>query len=615
MSAQALPTPLPPLPTETSRQLQQLLPGLDAGSLWWVSGYAAGLAQARGAVARAPLDSAEAEGVAARATEATAAQPQGRLTIVYGSQTGNARRIAESLAAEAEAAGLRVRLLRADAYPLRELKDETLLYVVVSTQGEGEPPEDSQALFEFLDGRRAPPLPQLRYAVLGLGDSSYALFNAAARHLDARLAALGATPLLPRAEADVDVTAVAPDWAAQALAAAGEALRGNETTVHLQSASVTPLRRAVAAPIGRDAPVAAGVLLNQRLSGRDSAKDVRHIELDLAGSGLAYEPGDALGLWHENPPALVEEVLAVTGLDGTSEVAEGGHVSSLHDWLLARRELTRPSRSLLATLAEQCEDDLLQAVLAEPPTLAAWLSSHQVIDALARWRAAWSADRLVAALRPLTPRLYSIASSRAAVGDEAHLTVDVLRYAQQGRIRVGAASSHLARQAEGASLRVYVEPNERFRLPADGSRDLIMIGPGTGVAPFRGFLQQRIAEGARGRHWLLFGAQHKRHDFLYQTEWLQARRAGQLQRLDVAFSRDQPQKIYVQDRLREHGREVFDWLESGAHLYVCGSIAMGRDVQTALVEVVATHGGRDHEVAAYYLRTMQQQSRYSTDVY
>jgi sulfite reductase (NADPH) flavoprotein alpha-component len=612
MSAQALPTPLPPLPPDTSRQLQQLLPGLDAGSLWWVSGYAAGLAQARGGAARMALAPAEAEGAAVRATEATASQPQGRLSIIYGSQTGNARRIAEKLAGEAEGAGLRVRLLRADAYPLRELKDETLLYVVISTQGEGEPPEDSQALFEFLDGRRAPPLPQLRYAVLGLGDSSYAQFNAAARHIDARLAALGATALVPRAEADVDPAPVAAAWEARALDAAREALRGQPQP---QSASVTPLRRTVATTIGRDAPVAATLLLNQRLSGRDSAKDVRHIELDLAGSGLTYEPGDALGVWHENPPALVEELLAVTGLDGTTEVASGGDVASLHTWLLARRELTRPSKPLLATLAAQVQDSALQALLDDQAALAAWLSSHQSIDALLRWRGDWSADALVEALRPLTPRLYSIASSRAAVGDEAHLTVDVLRYAQDGRIRVGAASSFLARQADGASLRAYVEPNERFRLPADGSRDLVMIGPGTGVAPFRGFLQQRIADGARGRHWLLFGAQRKRHDFLYQTEWLQARRAGQLHRLDVAFSRDQPQKVYVQQRLREAGRELFDWLEGGAHLYVCGSIAMGRDVHAALIEVVALHGGRDHEAAADYLRTLQQAGRYARDVY
>jgi sulfite reductase (NADPH) flavoprotein alpha-component len=612
MSAQPLPAPLPPLPADTSTQLQRLLPALDSDSLWWVSGYAAGLAQARrGSIE--PVEPPLHEAATPRAVDPATSTQQTRLSIIYGSQTGNARRQAEKLAAEAEAAGLRVRLARADAYPLRELKDEKLLYVVVSTQGEGDPPEDAQALFEFLDSRRAPALPQLRYAVLGLGDSSYAQFNAAARRIDARLAALGGTALFGRGEADVDVETIATPWLGQALSSAREALRDEPSA--LPSASVTPLRRPAAAVIDRDHPVAVELIANQRLSGRDSAKDVRHLELDLAGSGLSYEPGDALGVWPENPPALVDELLSLTGLDGDREVALGTDAAPLRDWLGRRRELTRLSRGLLTTLAESTGSEDLATLLADRDASSAWLASHQSIDALSRWRSDWSAESLVAALRPLTPRLYSIASSRAEVGDEAHLTVDVLRYAQDGRIRVGAASSFLARQGDGAKLRVYVEPNERFRLPADGSRDLIMIGPGTGVAPFRGFLQQRVAAGASGRHWLLFGAQHRRQDFLYQTEWLELRRRGALARLDVAFSRDQPQKVYVQQRLREAGRELFGWLEGGAQLYVCGAIAMGRDVHAALIDVIAEHGGRDREAAEDYLRALQQAGRYAKDVY
>jgi sulfite reductase (NADPH) flavoprotein alpha-component len=605
MSAQALPAPLPPLPADASSQVQQLLGGLDNASLWWVSGYAAGLAQARrGVEPVAPVESA-----APRPTEV--ASPGGRLTVLYGSQTGNARRVAERLAAEAEAAGLRVRLLRADAYPVRELKDETLLYAVLSTQGEGEPSEDALALFEFLDSRRAPQLPQLQYAVLGLGDSSYPQFNAAARRLDARLAELGGKPLLDRAEADVDVETVADPWLGRALDEARRTLRSDGPAI----ASVTPLRRPAPSQFGREQPFEAELLANQRLTGRDSAKDVRHLELDLSGSGLSYEPGDALGVWHENPPAVVDEVLTATGLDGDAEVTVGNEQLPLRDWLSRRRELTRASRALLAAIAARDEASSLHQLLADGEASATWLAAHQGVDALARWPVEWEPAALVEALRPLTPRLYSIASSRAVVGDEAHLTVDVLRYAHDGRIRVGAASSFLGRQTDGGRVRVYVEPNERFRLPADGSRDLIMIGPGTGVAPFRGFLQQRVAAGASGRHWLLFGAQRMRQDFLYQLEWQEARRRGQLARLDVAFSRDQPHKVYVQQRLREQGRELFGWLEGGAHLYVCGAIAMGRDVHAALLDVVVEHGGRDRDAAEEYLRGLQQSGRYAKDVY
>jgi sulfite reductase (NADPH) flavoprotein alpha-component len=602
MSAQPLPALPPPLPTESAAPIQQLLGGLDPAALWWVSGYAAGLAQARSGVELAAV-------AAPRAVDAVAAS--GRLTVLYGSQTGNARRVAERLAAATEAAGLRVRLLRADAYPLRELADETLLVAIVSTQGEGEPSEDALALFEFLDSRRAPRLPQLRFAVLGLGDSSYPQFNAAARRLDARLAELGGTRVLDRAETDVDVDSVATPWLERALGEARSALKSEGPPI----ASVTPLRRPAAPVASREQPFAAELIASQRLSGRDSGRDVRHLELDLAGSGLAYEPGDALGLWHENPPALVAEVLATTGLDRDATVAVGDDGLPLHRWLSTRRELTRASRALLDAIATREESGRLAALLADAEACAAWLASHQGVDALASWPVEWTPETLVSALRPLSPRLYSIASSRAVVGDEAHLCVDVLRYAHEGRIRTGAASSFLARQREGARVSVYVEANERFRLPADGTRDIVMIGPGTGVAPYRGFLQQRVAAGARGRNWLLFGAQRLRQDFLYQLEWLDARRRGQLARLDVAFSRDQPHKVYVQDRLREHGRELYDWIEGGAHLYVCGALAMGRDVHAALLDIIAAHGGCDRDAAADYLRTLQQAGRYAKDVY
>lgn len=612
MSASALPLSPLPLSADQADLLRRLTHDLDTQRLWWLSGYAAGLANAQPGATLTALP--------ALATGARASQ---RVTVVYGSQTGNARREAERLAAEAEAAGLDVRLLRADAYPQRELASERLLYIVISTQGEGDPPDDAIGLVEFISGKRAPKLPELKYAVLGLGDSSYADFCGIGRRLDARLAELGATRLFAAGEADLDIDTVAAPWRGQALAHARTVLKQPAV-----SATVTALRPAVVvATHSHERPFAAEVLLNQRISGREFkgvgylqhggvGQDVRHIEVSLQGSGLQYEPGDALGVWPRNPGAVVEAVLQAARLDGEAPVSDKDQARPLSEALAAHRELTRLARPFLLAHAERAGNVDLQGLVAQGnPGLGELLGSHQLVDVLRRWPADWEPQALVDALRPLAPRLYSIASSRKRVGDEAHLTVDVLGYDAFGHAHVGAASGFLAALDEGGHAPVYVEANERFRVPADASRDIIMVGPGTGVAPFRGFVQERAETGASGRNWLLFGARHFNTGFLYQAEWQQALRDGQLHRLDVAFSRDQAHKIYVQQRLLEHGREIYAWLQGGGHFYVCGAVSMGKDVHAALLRVVAQHAGVDADGAADYLTQLQTEGRYSRDVY
>ncbi|QNP41155.1 assimilatory sulfite reductase (NADPH) flavoprotein subunit [Lysobacter solisilvae (ex Woo and Kim 2020)] len=603
------------LSQEQAALLEQLTGGLDGAGLWWVSGYAAGLARSQSLPASRPA-----------AVPAMEAQAAARLTIVYGSQTGNARRLAEQLAQQVEAAGLGARLVRADAYATRELKNERHLAIVISTQGDGDPPDDARGFVEFIAGKRAPQLPDLRYAVLALGDSSYPQFCAIGRRLDERLAELGAQRWFARGEADLDIDTVATPWLASALAAAKEALKPQAPL-----ATVTPLRPLASAVslYTRDNPFHAELLVNQRITGRGSEKvasnkDIRHFELSLAGSGLHYEPGDALGVWPVNPPRLVEAVLATLELDGAQAVTHGAQTLPLREWLSHRRELTRLSRPFVATHAAHAQSAVLNALLA--PDRAAdftkLLAENQVIDLLLAHPAAWSGEELVAALRPLAPRLYSIASSTRAVGaEEVHLTVAHIEYEAAGghtdeRLRWGAASSFLARTAEGGKVPVFIEPNERFRVPKDGTRDVILVGPGTGVAPFRGFVQERAATGASGRNWLFFGNPHARSDFLYQLEWQDALKRGELHRLDLAFSRDQAHKVYVQDRLREHGAEVFAWLEGGAHVYVCGDATrMAKDVHAALLQIIATHGGRSADDANDYLNDLQAQGRYSRDVY
>ena len=369
----------------------------------------------------------------------------------------------------------------------------------------------------------------------------------------------------------------------------------------------------------REEPFAAPLLANQRITGRGATKDVRHVELSLEGSGLTYEPGDALGVWHQNPPLVVEQVLAATELDGTEPVASDGQTKSLREWLATGRELTRLTRPFLTQHAQRAGEPALAAVL-EPgqgEQLRRVLKELQLADLLRRHPARWGAVELVQALRPLAPRLYSIASSREAVGDEAHLTVAVIDYELDGERRLGAASGHLAAlTGDEATARIFIEPNERFRLPADTARDLIMIGPGTGVAPYRAFLQHREAQGAKGRNWLLFGARHFASEFLYQVEWQEAQRKGLLDRLDLAFSRDHTPRAYVQDRMREHGRELFAWLEGGAYLYVCGDAErMAPDVNAALIDIAAEHGRLGHEEAEAWVRQLADDRRYLRDVY
>lgn len=595
------------LGAERMALLAQLTHGLQPADLYWISAYSAALA------ARLPAH-------AGLAVVSDSVQPvpasNDQLTVVYGSQTGNSRRVAEQLAGKLEAEGLPVRLLRAGAYPLRELARERHLVVVISSQGDGDPPDDAIGFIEFIAGKRAPKLPELKFAVLGLGDSSYPKYCAVSRDLDARLTALGGQRFLELGEADLDFETIATAWSVEALEKAREILSVPAAVAR----SVNPLHAVAVTPRhSREQPFAATVLENQRIVSRECGREVRHIELLLEGSGLSYEAGDAIGVWPQNPASLVDQWLAALKLDGALEVEHQGKRLPLSRWLSHEREISRLTRSFVAAQAVVSDHVDLRNVLDpdQRQAFAALLESHQPIDLLHQFPGAWDATELVAALRPLTPRLYSIASSPKLVGhDEVHLTVGVVEYTAHGRAHVGAASAFLAGAGDESRLPVFVEANERFRLPMDRSRDVIMIGPGTGVAPFRAFVQEREATGATGRNWLFFGNRHFQQDFLYQVEWQEALRSGALSRLDLAFSRDTASKVYVQQRLRENGRELYAWLREGAHLYVCGdSLHMAKDVNDALLDIIATHGGLSTEDARAWLAELLQTGRYARDVY
>ncbi len=579
-------------------ELDRLLGGLSANALYWTAGYVHARARAAG-----PQPDA--------AQPAKASAAAARLTIVYGSQTGNAKRVAEELKERAESQGLNVRVLRADAYPQRELAEERALLIAISTQGDGDPPDDSRALLRFLNSARAPKLPNLRFAVIGLGDSSYPKFCFIGQQLDARLAELGGTRLTARADADVDVERVAGPFARGAIDAAKTLLEVPAT----RGAKVTSLRPA---PVGhsRSRPFAAQVLANQRITANDSELRVHHLELDLTGSGLRYQPGDALGIWPQQHPALVAQVLATAGLDGETAVTHDDQELTLQRWLGEKRELTRLSRAALVEIFERTGNTEGKALVADQAACVDYLAGHQLLDLIARFQPRLSAAEWVSLLPPLQPRLYSIASSVRQVGDEVHLTVAERIDQVDGETRYGVASRQLLELAEGARVPVYIEQNDRFRLPADATRDVIMIGPGTGVAPFRAFVQERASIGARGRDWLFFGHRHLRREFLYQTEWIAALGSGRLARLDVAFSRDQAERRYVQHVLRERGRELVEWIDGGAHLYVCGDATrMAKDVHQALIEILSAVRGQSLDEATAELDRLADQGRYARDVY
>lgn len=624
-----------PIPDDRRQLLTQLATELNREQLLWLSGYFAGAAAATpsgipqfqenllgGHAARAPqpqIAPFPVHGVPGAApAPAAAAVATPTLTIVSASHTGNGRKICEKLLAAVQALGVQARMIKAGDYQPREIAKEKLLYVVISTHGDGDPPDEARGLYEFLGTKRAPQLPELQYSVLALGDSSYPKFCEAGRVIDERLAKLGAKRLLPRVDCDVDFDKLAKAWSDDALA------RVREIADKFKPAAgvVTPMPTAAAAApavveLTRANPAVAEVLANQRIVGRKALREVRHVELAFPGLGNLYQPGDALGIVHRNPDSAIEAVLNATKLDGGATVTHEGKTHTLLEWLRDERELTRIARPLLTAVAERGKADLSELLdPRNPQPLAKLTATSQVADVLAKYPGEWTPESLVAALRPVTGRVYSIASSPAAVGDEAHLTVAVVGSDTDRKLLAGAASSFVVNTQADANVSVWIERNERFRVPADGSRDIIMVGPGTGVAPFRGFVQEREATGATGRNWLFYGGRSLYHDFLYQLEWQQALKRQSLHRLDVAFSRDQAEKIYVQHRIREAGKDIFAWLSNGAYFYVCGDAsAMAPDVNAALLDVVRTHGNLDADDAQAWVADLTADGRYLRDVY
>ena len=604
MSAAATVPLHPLLSRDELARLQQAAADFNHDQLTWGSGFLAGLAAAKGG---APL-------TAASPPEATASKAARSLAILYGSQTGNCKRLAEALYQQVTSANVVAKLFNIADYPVRQLKLEQAALFVISTQGDGDPPEDAVGLFDFLRGASAPRLEKLKFSVLALGDSSYPFFCHAGRVLDERLAELGATRLLPRIDCDLEFTAPAGQWSEDALKRVAETARSGAPRI----AIVDSGPRVAPAAASQNLLASAELLLNQRITGRASSKDVRQVEFALDGAALPYEPGDGLAIMPRNPRTLVARICETLHASGNERVDTAHGPRALADALECDFELTLLSRQFLLAYQAEAHAPQLAALLA--PTgaeaFAAYISHRQVIDVLLEAPTALTPAALVAMLRPLARRTYSIASSRAVTPDEAHLLVAVVAAEGPRGTRLGTTSNYLAHLSAGATVELHLEANTNFRLPTDDAAPLIMIGPGTGVAPFRAFVQERAARAARGANWLFFGERSQREDFLYQLEWQKALADGTLQRIDLAFSRDQAHKIYVQDRLLARAHEVYDWLEQGAYVYVCGDAKhMAKDVHAALLKIIQQGHGGDDDAAREYLQTLQRAGRYRRDVY
>jgi sulfite reductase (NADPH) flavoprotein alpha-component len=582
MPAPALLPLTAPFGDDEIASLDRVLGPATATQRAWLAGFLAGLD------ASAPQ--------VATVTAPQAAEP---ITILYATESGNAERLAQDAAKLARKSGFKPKVVDFADLVVADLAAEQRLIVVASTWGEGEPPARAIRTYAELMGPSAPRLDGVTFGVLALGDTAYAEFCAIGKALDARLAELGAKRAVERVDCDLDFDAPAADWinsALQTLAPPREPA-GNVVSIDFKSRP--------AGEVSRE-PVTAEIVEHINLNSSRSDKETVHLALTFDGHAPAYEPGDSLDLFPHNDPALVETVLAAAKLDADAQLRAA---------LTTERDITTLSTVTIDKFVAATGHAQARRLIDEGQARA-WSEGRQLIDLLEAFPAPLTGDELKSLTRPLPPRAYSIASSRKEVGDEAHLLVAAVRYESKGRARAGVASTHVAdRLKAGGSVRVRLKPNKHFRLP-NPATDIIMVGPGTGIAPFRAFVQERRAVGGTGRSWLFFGDRRFTHDFLYQLEWQDALKDGSLARLDLAFSRDTPQKVYVQHRLWERRRDLLEWLENGAHLYVCGDAkAMAKDVRATITQVFADVKALSPEAAAAAVETLERERRYLQDVY
>ena len=589
----------------TPQQIEQAsaaINSLSPAQQVWVSGYLHGLSAQQ-------VTTGDASQLVSAAVAPAVAQ---KITVLYGSQTGNSRKIAEKLHASLEAQGKDATLSNMVNYRGNNLKKEEYVLAVISTHGNGEPPDEALGFFKFINSAKAPKLDSMKFSVLALGDSSYDEFCQTGVELDAKFAELGATRMTDLVQCDVDFAEEAEEWQQELL---GQLEKASGASAVASNLGALP-QAAGSTEYTEQNPFQAEILENLVITDDGSDKSVLHLELSLEDSGIKYLPGDIVAIQTNNAADLVSGVISNLGLDPDTSVTIKKGTYTLREALTAKRELTHVTRKQLQAYAEATDNAELLAQAKEKSQLEYELYAADILDVLEMWPAKLDAQALVDWLRPMGPRQYSIASSEEASPEEVHVLVKHVEYSYRGRQHGGVCSSQLALAETGDTLGVSFKDNASFKLPTNDETKVIMIGAGTGVAPFRSFLFDREAKGIEGNTWLFFGEQRFRTDFLYQTEWQQHLKSGVLEKMTVAFSRDQEEKIYVQNRILEQAESVYEWLESGAHIYICGDMhRMAKDVHEALIEVVEKQSGRSAEEASAWLDQLVADKRYQRDVY
>lgn len=590
MTKKSLQGQLLPLTDKQFFNLQEIVKDFSTSQIAWVSGYFWGLLSNNSGINEKNIS----EDIF--------------VTIISASQTGNARIIANNLKNDLTSNKINNQLIHAGDYNFKKISKEKYLIIITSTQGEGEPPEEAIALYDFIMSKKAPNMKNIFFSVFGLGDTSYPFFSKAGKDFDLRLCDLGASRLLERIDADIDYEEKEKKWRKSIL----DILL--EKQCSLKKLNLSPIIKTY----NKNIPFSATVINKQKITGRFSDKEIIHIEIDLDRSGLTYEPGDSLGIWYKNDENLVKEFITLLQLKENTEISFKNEKINLFNVLTKNFELTVNTPKIVKTFADLSNNKKLLEIVTDKKKLQKYANMTPIIEMIKTHYYKLQVNQLINMLRPLNPRFYSIASSKLETENEVHITVNVVRYKINQKVYTGGASGYLSdRVKENDNIKIFIEKNNNFRLPKDNNLPIIMIGPGTGIAPFRAFIQQRNNENAKGKNWLFFGNPKFTEDFLYQVEWQKYIKLGVLSKIDLAWSRDQEQKIYVQDKIKEKGMEIWSWIKEGAYLYICGNAdKMAKDVEKVLLEeVISKFGKMSIESSKDFLRKLRISRRYQRDVY
>jgi sulfite reductase (NADPH) flavoprotein alpha-component len=604
-------TTISPLTAEQLELFSQLTGSLNKEQYAWVSGYLAGFS-AQNSDEKSPV---------AEVVKTATANKENKLTILYGSRTGNGEGLAKKALKLATDAGIQATIKSMADYKTRDLQNEKNLLVIVSTHGEGVPPFAARELHEFIFGKRAPKLDDVNFAVLALGDSSYFQFCKTGKDFDEQLEKLGAKRLVSRVACDVDFEEAADNWLKSTIPAFGSgavSVTKAAPQFRLAGDASQPKKESKVVVHNKKDPFLSPVFEKVALHGKGSKRQTLHIELSTENApGLEYEPGDAAGVYPLNSADLVGEVLAITGLNAGDFVVFNGVEKKLETALHRNVELSKITIDVVARYLETYPNEELKKLSEQPDKFKEYLEGRDIVDLFHDYPSEVTAQNLIKILRPLQPRYYSISSSPKACPGEIHLTVGVVNYENGGRAKRGTCSTFLSELAvEDEKVPIFIESNPGFRLPEDDETPIIMVGAGTGIAPYRAFIQHRELADKPGKSWLFFGNRNFETEFLYQTEWHDFLKNGTLTKMDVAFSRDGDKKVYVQDRLMEKAAEVFQWLEEGSHFYICGDMKnMASHVQDTLVKIVEKHGVMSKEHAQEYVGNLEKDQRLQLDVY